>query len=395
MKPICLFFQVHQPIRLRTYRFFDIGVNHDYYNDYLNKMTVTKVGAQCYIPMNNLLMRLIDEFGDNVKISLSISGTTIEQMKWFAPDVLESFQKLVKTGNVELLSQPYNFSFSSIINKKLFMEQVKMENKLIKETFGIKPKAFKNTQLLYNDDLTEQILKLGYDTAIIEGARHILGWKPAENVYYSASNPKLKLLTRTCGLCDDISFRFGNKNWNEWPLTAEKFMDWVNRCLIKGKCLTLALEYETFGDYYSADTGILDFIEDFIRRIISNDQMFMATPSEITKLIAPAAPLNVPYNMTWADEEKDTSAWLGNELQTEAFHKLYDLTDKVAKREDPEIKKDFLFIQSVDNLLYMCTKLFVIKDAIQHQNSPYNSPYDAFINFMNVVNDLKLRVEER
>ena len=296
---------------------------------------------------------------------------------------------------MELLSQPYNFSFASIANKKIFVEQIKQENKILNDVFGVKPKAFKNTQLLFNDDLSDTIVDLGYNTMIIEGARHLLGWKPAENVYYSAVNPHLKLLTRTYGLCDDISFRFGNQNWDQWPLTAEKYITWMKKSLEKGKCLTMALEYETFGDYYKPETGIIAFMEDLIKRIVDDDTMFMATPTEIAKKIQPSAPLNVPYNMTWADEEKDTSAWLGNELQQESFKQLYDLGEKVLKCRDKEIKKDFTFLQSVDNLIYMCTKFFVVKDAIPHLNSPYDTPYQAFINFMNIVSDLRLRLESK
>lgn len=392
MKPICLFFQVHQPIRLRTYRFFDIGQNHDYYDDFLNKITINKVGESCYIPMNNMLMRLIEKYGDNVKISLSISGTTIEQMTWFAPHVLDSFKRLVETGNVELLTQPYNFSFAAIYDKELFSCQVQKEDQMLVDTFHVKPKAFKNTQLLFNNNLSDTIYKLGYDTVIIEGAKHVLGWRPAENVYCSSSNPRLKLLTRTSGLCDDVSFRFDNREWSEWPLTAEKFFGWLQQSISRGNCLTLALEYETFGYNYKESTGIFDFFNDFIERIIADPNLFMATPSEITKLITPAAQLDVPYNMTWADEEKDTSAWLGNELQSEAFKQLYSLTEAVKKCNDDEIRKDFLFLQSVDNLLYMCTKLFV-QDTIRNLNSPYSSPYNAFINYMNVVSDMKERIE--
>ena len=393
MKPICLFFQVHQPIRLRTYRFFDIGINHDYYNDFLNKTTLRRIGDNCYIPMNNLLMDMIEEYGDNIKISLSISGTTIEQFKWYTPDVLDSFKKLIKTGNVEILSQPYNFSFSSIANKELFKYQVQQENQLIHNTFNVKTKAFKNTELLFNEDISDTILDMGYDTVIIEGARHLLGWKPAENVYCSSKNPHLKLLTRTYGLCDDLSFRFNNKQWDQWPLTADKYFNWVNQAIQKGNCLTLALEYETFGEYCPANSGIFDFARDFIKRIVASNDIYMATPYEITHKIVPSGQLHIPYNMTWADEEKDTAAWLGNELQTEAFKQLYSMTDKISKCNDHEIQKDFMFIQSVDNLLYMCTKLFVVRDTIHHLYSPYYSPYDAFINYMNVISDMQIRLD--
>ncbi|MDL2227918.1 glycoside hydrolase family 57 protein [Bacteroidales bacterium OttesenSCG-928-K03] len=392
MNKVCFYFQVHQPLRLRRYRFFDMGLNHNYYDDYLNKLMIRKVVDNSYLPMNNLLMDLIKVHGDKIKICMSISGITIEQLKWYAPDALKSFQKLINTGNVELLSETYNYSLSSLTDLDLFKQQVIKQHKLLEETFGVTPKIFKNTELLFSDDMAEVISKLSYKACLIEGARHILGWRSSEYLYESAEYQKLKLITRSFSLSDDIEYRFGNTSWDQWPLTAEKYLTWIDKAFEKGECLTLGLDYENFGTYHSVSTGIFDFMKELLRVLATNNKYKLITPSEIVKDFKPAAQLHIPYPITWADDEKDTSTWLGNELQEEAFKNLYSISKKMLKCKDPELIKDYDFIQSSDNFIYMSTKFFSKGSFARRIISPYDSPYNAYINYMNVLSDFLTRM---
>jgi alpha-amylase len=394
MKSVCLYFQVHQPLRLRKYRFFDIGVNHNYYDDYLNRQILKRVSENSYMPMNKLLLDLMAEYGDKIKICMSVSGLAIEQLMWSAPEVLDSFKKLVNTGNVELLTETYDYSFSCLGNTDVFIEQVLKHKKLMEDVFGVTPKAFVNTEMLYSDKVGEIISSLNFNAAIIEGARHVLGWKQPEFLYCSGANPKLKLLTRNSSLSDDIAFRFAKTSWDQWPLTADKYMGWMDKALSKGECLTLGLEYETFGEHIPASSGIFDFLKDLLQRIAIREDVEMNTPSIVVKKFAPVGQLNIPFPITWADEEKDTATWLGNELQNDAFKKLYDVADKVKYCSDKEIIKDYLYLQSSDHLIYMCTKLFSDGVAARHMLTPYDSPYNAFINYMNVLSDFLCRVDE-
>ncbi|MDD4142500.1 MAG: glycoside hydrolase family 57 protein, partial [Bacteroidales bacterium] len=354
MKQICLYFQVHQPMRLRKYRFFDMGVNHNYYDDYLNQTILRRVADKCYLPMNALLMETIAEYGDKIKICMSITGLAIEQFKWFAPEVLESFKKLIKTGNVELVSETYDFSLAALSDKELFMTQVKQQHKLLKDTFGIAPKSFRNTEFIYSDDMADAIYDLGYNVALVEGAKHVLGWKSSEYLYCSSKNPRLKLLLRNSSLSDDIAFRFGNTAWDQFPLTAEKYMSWIMKAYDKGESLTLGLEYETFGEHTPASMGIFPFVKDLLCRIAENKELEMNVPSKLAEILVPVGQLVVPNPTSWADEEQDITAWLGNELQQDAFKHLYAVSAKMRRCKDPELKKDYLYLQSADHFMYMC-----------------------------------------
>lgn len=394
MKSICLYFQVHQPNRLRTFRFFDIGENNDYYDDYNNRFIMQRIAQKCYLPMNNLLLDLIKEFGSAFKVSFSISGIALEQFEAYAPEVLESFKQLAKTGNVEFLAETYAHSLSSLKDTDEFIQQVEMHEKRIKELFGQKPTTFRNTELIYSDEIGDTVANMGYDVMLTEGAKHVLGWRSPNVMYANAINPKLKLLLKNFRLSDDIAFRFSQQSWSEWPLTTDKFTGWMNDIDKKDEVINLFMDYETFGEHQWEETGIFEFMSALPAAIFKRTDFKFATPKELGKELQPVAPIHVPYPISWADEERDITAWLGNDLQTEAFNILYALSKKVALSNDKKIKKDWLNLQTSDHFYYMSTKWFSDGDVHKYFN-PYDSPYDAFINYMNVLTDYTLRINNK
>ncbi len=393
MRSICLYFQVHQPFRLRTYRFFDIGDKHDYFDDFNNRMIMQRVAAKSYLPMNKILLGLIKEFGAAFKVSFSISGAAIEQFEAYAPEVLESFQELAKTGNVEFLAETYNHSLSSLNNKDEFVRQVNMHAEKTKELFGKKPVSFRNTELIYSDEIGSIVADMGYQVMLTEGAKHILGWRSPNLLYANAINPKLKLLLRNFRLSDDIAFRFSLQSWSEWPLTTGKFTNWLNDLEENEEVVNLFMDYETFGEHQWEETGIFDFFRALPGRILAGSGFTFSTPAELSKKLQPVSPIRVPFPISWADEERDITAWLGNDMQEEAFGKLNALSGKLKECDDGQIKKDWLFLQTSDHFYYMATKWFSDGDVHKYFN-PYNSPYDAFLNYMNVLSDFIIRVNE-
>lgn len=392
MKSICLYFQVHQPFRLRRYRFFDIGNSHYYYDDYSNESILRMVAERCYLPANKRLLKLIEEYGCRFKVSFSISGVAIDQFKLYAPDVLESFKKLAKTGCVEFLSETYSHSLVSMHNKEIFTREVEVHRNLIEAEFGVKPQVFRNTELIYSDEIGAWVADLGYKAMLTEGAKHILGWKSANFMYCNALNPKLKLLLRNHRLSDDISFRFSNHSWSDFPLTADKFVSWIEQSDPKEEVFNLFMDYETFGEHQRKETGIFEFLSALPQKVLKNPNLEFASPSELANRMQPVAALNVPHAISWADEERDITAWLGNEMQQEAFTNLYKWYDKVRLTNDPKILTDWKYLQVSDHFYYMSTKFF--SDGLVHQYfNPYASPYDAFINYMNVLSDFGIRVD--
>lgn len=392
-KSICFYFQVHQPDRLRQYRFFDIGNNFNYYDEFTNKNIMRRIARKCYLPINALLLELIKSHRSKFKLAFSISGVAIEQFKQFAPEVLDSFKALASTGCVEFLAETYSHSLASIANENEFKLQVKDHSKLIESTFGMKPITFRNTELIYSDQIGACVADMGYKTMLTEGAKHILGWKSPNFVYTNTINPKLKLLLKNSELSDDIAFRFSNKSWDGWPLTAEKYADWVESALEKDDTLNLFMDYETFGEHQPAESGIFDFLKALPDAILAKGISF-DTPSQVAAKYQPVGPLHVQYPISWADEERDTSAWLGNELQNEAFSKLYSLDKKVKKIKDKDLLNVYRHLQESDHFYYMCTKFFS-DGAVHSYFNPYDTPYEAFINYMNVLSDFELRVEAR
>jgi len=391
MRTICLYFQVHQPFRFRRYRFFDIGNDHYYYDDYSNESILNKVAQKCYLPANELMLNLIQKHGKQFKVSYSISGIAMEQFRLYAPEVLESFRKLADTGQVEFLSETIAHSLSSLKGREEFERQVKAHRALTKEYFGQEPKVFRNTELIYSDEIGAMVARMGYKAMLTEGAKHVLGWKSPNYLYCNDINPKLKLLLKNFKLSDDIAFRFSNKGWDEYPLTAEKYVDWLNQTPEEEEVINLFMDYETFGEHQWKETGIFDFLAALPGAVLSNSPFTFSTPSEVADQLQVVSAAQVPNPISWADEERDLTAWLGNEMQHEAFNKLYSLCDKVKSVDDAAIRQDFDYLQVSDHFYYMSTKFFSDGEVHSYFN-PYDTPYDAFINYMNVLSDFEIRV---
>lgn len=392
MKSICLYFQVHQPFRLRTYRFFDIGDKHNYLDDYTNQMILRRVANKSYLPMNNILLDLIKKYGSDFKVSFSISGTAMEQFEAYNPEVIDSFRKLAETGNVEFMAETYAHSLASLVSKDEFARQVQMHSEKTEQLFGHKPVTFRNTELIYSDDIGTMVSDLGYDVMLTEGAKHVLGWRSPNYLYNSAQNPNLKLLLKNFRLSDDIAFRFSEQSWKEWPLTVDKFTGWLSDINKEEEVVNLFMDYETFGEHQWAETGIFDFMKSLPGKVLSKTVYSFSTPKELGKKLKSVGPISVPTPISWADEERDLTAWLGNNLQDEAFDKLYSLEEKVKNCNDSKIQNDWLYLQTSDHFYYMCTKWFSDGDVHSYFN-PYGTPYDAFINYMNVLSDFIIRVE--
>lgn len=390
-KTLCLYFQVHQPIRLRKYHFFDIGKNSDYYDDFANRTITRKVAERCYLPANRMLLDIIEKYGRNFKVSFSITGLAVEQFRQYAPEVIESFRQLAETGCVEFLAETYSHSLACLVDEKEFRQQVKRHADLMGELFGVKPVTFRNTELIYSDEIGRMVADMGYTTMLTEGARHVLGWKSPDYIYTNSLNPRLKLLLKNFRLSDDIAFRFSDRAWNQWPLTADKYAGWLNSA--DGEIVNLFMDYETLGEHQPAETGIFDFLYSLPSVVLASTDFEFLTPGEAAAKHQPVAPLHVPYAISWADEERDLTAWLGNELQNAAFEELYKVRTKVDMLKDKAIRHDFDCLQASDHFYYMCTKLF--SDGEIHEYfTPYDTPYEAFINYMNVLSDFILRVDE-
>ena len=391
MKTVCFYFQVHQPWRLKTYRFFNMGNDHNYLDDFTNRSIMQKVARECYLPMNALLLNLIKKYDGALRCSFSITGSAVEQFKAYAPEVLESFKRLAETGCVEFLGETYSHSLSSLYSVEEFKQEVKLHSQMLKEEFGVKPTAFRNTELIYSDDIAKAVEGMGFKTMLAEGARHILGWKSPNFVYTDANDNKLRLLLRNYKLSDDIAFRFSNEGWDQWPLTADKFAQWV--AAENGDVVNLFMDYETFGEHQKSSTGIFDFMKALPEALLATGEVEFATASEASKKLQPVAVLHCPYAMSWADEERDVTAWLGNDLQNEAFQKLYSLAPRVKKVKNKDFEYVWHFMQNSDHFYYMATKWFSDGDVHSYFN-PYDSAYEAFINYMNVLADFEIELNK-
>ena len=390
-KSICLYFQVHQPNRLRQYRFFDIGKNSHYYDDFSNRTILRRIAQKCYLPMNELLLQQIEEQKGAFKVAFSITGTALEQFDRYCPEVLDSFKKLAATGCVEFLSETYYHSLSSLASESEFKHQVAKHKEAIEKYFGVTPTTFRNTELIYSDSIANMVGDLGFKTILTEGAKHVLGWQSPNYLYKATTKKNQKLLLRNSGLSDDIAFRFSNKGWENWPLTTDKFVSWLKSG--DGEIVNLFMDYETFGEHQAASTGIFDFMKYLPAAVLADGEFEFVTPARAARKHKPVAPLCIPDAISWADEERDTSAWLGNELQNEAFNKLYSLSEKLAILNDAELWSDFGHLQESDHFYYMCTKYFS-DGAVHKYFNPYDTPFEAFINYMNVLSDFILRVDQ-
>ena len=392
-KSICLYFQVHQPCRLRLYRFFDIRKDSHYYDDFANRTILRRVAQKCYLPMNALLLELIEANKGAFKVAFSVSGSVLEQFDRYAPEVIDSFRKLADTGCVEFLSETYYHSLASLASPAEFKHQVLKHKAAIEHYFGVTPKAFRNTELIYSDAIGEMVYDMGFKTMLTEGARHVLGWKSPNFVYSGAQASGLKLLLKNSSLSDDIAFRFSDRNWSDWPLTGDKYLSWIKAAAQNDEIVNLFMDYETFGEHQKAASGIFDFMKFFPEVVLADGEFEFVTPTQATKKHKPVAELDVPDPISWADEERDVTAWLGNELQNDAFNKLNDQVEKLGLLNDEALWSDYGHLQESDHFYYMCTKFFS-DGAVHKYFNPYDTPYEAFINYMNVLSDFILRVDD-
>ena len=391
MKSVCLNFQVHQPFRYRKYRFFDIGNDAYYYDDYANETIMRKLAVNCYLPANKIILDQIKKNKGKFKVSYSISGIALDQFKLYAPEVIDSFAQLAATGHVEFVSETYSNSLVSLSDEQLFREQVEAHDKLIEQLFGQKPKVFRNTELIYSDELGDLIYRMGFETIMTEGAKHILGWKSPNYIYCNALNPRQKVLMRNYRFSDDLSFRFSNPAWNEYPLTADKFAGWMTSTPENEDVINIFINYDTFGEVQPKRSGIFDFLNALPGAVLKTGKLAFVTPSEAAKNFQPISAMHVLHPISWADEERDLSAWLGNELQKEAFNNLYALKDQIKNCQNEVLLKDWNYLQANNHLYYMCTKFFSDGEVHKYYN-PYTSPYEAFINYMNVLSDFTIRL---
>ena len=393
MPSVCFYFQVHQPVRLRHYTVFDR--NDEYFDDHKNGAICRKVAHKCYLPTNRLLLDIIRRFHGRFRIAYSVTGVLLEQFERYAPEVMSTFDALAETGCVEFLAETYYHSLSFLYSREEFVEQINKHVDAINYFFHQKPRVFRNTELIYNNDLAALIESMNtFDAIITEGADHILGGRSPNFVYQPKGCNKLKLLLKNYSLSDDIAFRFSNRSWPQWPLTADKFAHWVSRVNGNGTVVNLFMDYETFGEHQWEDTGIFDFMRHLPEEILKHPDNSFKTPSEVVQSYGSAGTIDVPHIISWADTERDLSAWLGNAMQSNAIHELYRIEKKVKTTNNEKIISDWRKLQASDHFYYMCTKYFADGDVHKYFN-PYDSPYDSYINFMNVLDHLQSRCSEQ
>lgn len=387
MKTICLYFEIHQNIHLKRYRFFDIGTDHYYYDDYENARSITETADNSYVPALNALIEMAERYGSYFKCAISLSGCAIEQLENHAPQVIELLQKLNDTGCVEFLAEPYSHGFSSLANPECFKEEVTRLCKKVKSLFGQQPKIFRNSCLIYSDEIGELVASMGFKGMLAEGAKQVLGWKSPHFVYNCNRNPKLKLLLRDYSLSEDISYRFNDSSWNEYPLFADRYADWIAQLPEEDQVINLFMELCALGIFQPLSSNILEFMKALPEQLRQRGIVF-STPSEICSKIKSSGDLNVEYPISWVDEERDLSPWLGNVMQREAFEKLYSIADRVRIAGDRRLKQDWDYLQASNNLRFMSTKA----SSYGGYRGIYSSPYDAFTNYMNILGDFISRV---
>ncbi len=393
MKSVCFYFKIHQPYRLKRYRFFDIGNDHYYYDDFADDDIMTRLAQTSYMPMADTLLEMIKNSNGEFKCSICISGTAIEQAQIYVPEFIDKLRQLADTGCVEFISGTYAHSLASLEDPEEFMREVKMHDDLIFRLFGQKPKVFANTELIYDDDIAMMVQAMGFHTCLTDGAKHVLGWKSPDYIYKSATAPKLKLLLTNDKLAEDISMNFNNPSWDEYPLTADKYVDWLASLPAEEQVVNLYMSMDTFGSFLPAGTGIFEFMK-ALPMFAKEKGISFTTPSEVVAKLKPVGELSIPYPISDIDEARDVSAWKGNELQNEALRKLYGVAERVSLCSDRRLKQDWEYLQSSDHFYYMSTKNMA--DGASHAAfSPYDSPFAAFTNYMNVLADFLVRVEEQ
>ena len=390
MPSVCFYFKVHQPFRVKNYSVFDIGNDENYFDDDRNRAYLERIADKCYIPTLKLIYELIKETNFRFKVSFGITGTLIEQLKLWRPEVIELFKKVASTGCAEFTGETYYHSLACLYSKEEFIHQVDMHKNLIKETFRQTPVVFSNTELIYFDDLEDILHELGFRAIITEGVDWILGWR-SPNFIYETPKGKLKILLRNYKLSDDISFRFSSRDWDEWPLTANKFAYWVAQFNGNGEVINLFMDFETFGEHQWAETGIFDFLAALPFEILKQRDLDFLTLSEAIKTYPIRGTYSSVYPITWADTERDLTAWLGNEMQKDAVERIYSL-EKFIKNKSEDLKSTWRKLQTADHFYYMCTKWFADGDVHKYFN-PYESPYIAYLNYRNILEDLYLKLK--
>ena len=387
MKTICLYFEIHQIIHLRRYRFFDIGTDHYYYDDYANESSITDIAERSYVPALTTLLDMIKTSGGYFKVAFSLSGVGLEQLERYAPQVVELLQEINKTGCCEFLAEPYSHGLSSLANEECFRNDVDRMCKKIKQLFGKTPKVFRNSSLIYSDDIAAQVAAMGFKGILTEGAKHILGWKSPHYLYHANTNPNLKVLLRDYKLSDDISLRFANTSWEAYPLMAGTYMDWIAQTPAEEEVINIFMELSALGIFQPLSSNILEFFK-ALPECARERGISFSTPSEVIKNYKSVGPVDVPYPMSWVDEERDISCWLGNTMQREAFNKLYSVADRVLIGLDKRIKQDWSYMQASNNFRFMTTK----NTGLALNRGIYDSPFDAFTNYMNILGDFISRV---
>lgn len=391
MPSVCFYFEVHQPYRLRPYSFFDLGAKNDYEDVEQNRDVMRKVAEKCYLPMNALLLELIHRHQGRFRVSFSLTGIVIDQFMEYAPEVLESFQALARTGCVEFLEETDNHSLACLFSEDEFRSQVLRHRDRMMEVFGQQPRAFRNTELVYNNDMARIVRDMGYTTVLAEGADKVLGWRSPHFVYHPEGCPDMKLMLKSYSLSDDIAFRFSNREWPAYPLMAETYAGWLKRVRGNGDVINLFMDYETFGEHQWADTGIFDFMRALPDHVLNDPDFDFLTVSEAADRYPARAALDIPGYISWADADRDLSAWLGNDMQKDAFRALYECLGLVKYVNDPELNEDWRRLQTSDHLYYMGTPHASDNDVHKYF-SPYKSPLEAYTNFMNILADFRVRL---
>lgn len=388
MKTICLYFEIHQITHLKRYRFFDIGTDHYYYDDYENERSITDIVERSYMPALETIHEMIKEHGQYFKVAFSLSGVGIEQLEMHAPQVLDKLQQLNETGCIEFLAEPYSHGLSSLINEDCFVAEVKKQCQKVKDYFGQKPKVIRNSSLIYSDDIGLQMAQMGFKGVLTEGAKHVLGWKSPHYVYNCALAPNLKLLLRDIALSDDISLRFNNSEWDEYPLFADRYINKIAQLPNEEQIINVFMELSALGIAQPLSSNILSFIR-ALPACAKEKGITFSTPTEVCLKLNSVGALSVPDTLSWADEERDVSSWLGNPMQREAFQKLYSVADRVRIANEPRINQDWDYLQASNNFRFMSTK----PSSVMFGRGIYDSAFDAFTNYMNILGDFISRVK--
>ncbi len=388
MASVVFYFQVHQPFRLRRYSVFD--TSDVYFDDASNEQILRKVANKCYLPANQLMLDNIRRHEGRFRISYSVTGTIIKQFQRWAPEVLDSFRELAETGCVEFIAETYYHSLSFLYSREEFIAQTQKHCQLMKDLLGQQPRVFRNTELTYNNDVAKAVEDMGFDAILTEGADHVLGYRSPNFVYNPPNCGDLKLMMKNYRLSDDIAFRFSNRGWPEWPMTTEKFAGWVDQINGNGYTCNLFMDYETFGEHQWVETGIFDFLSALPGAIMEGGKNDFLTVSQAIERYPSVGEVDVPHMISWADTERDLSAWLGNSMQSNALHDVYSLGKQVLNSGDEHLIHEWRKLQTSDHFYYMCTKYFADGDVHKYFN-PYESPYDAYINYMNILDNVRAR----